>query len=260
MQLQRRLLGEHEVPQHRSAGNGLATHRGKGAAGNAPAQHHHVQVAEAGAGNRADDHGQQGAHGGAGGADEIVHAHAHHLEGKAQGKDVDELLGVGTDFGGDAGKGQEQVKGDRAPGNDQDHQPDGQAQKHRVPQHSLCFPVLAFTQTQGAQGIAAHAREHGKGHEQDHGGVGGGGSGQSQLSQGLPQENGADQVVGAVDQHARNGGDGELGNESGNGPASHAGYLVVVVALRFFGGVLRRGFLRLCHAASKVLCCVLKYA
>ena len=61
---------------------------------NAHAHDQHEQRIERGACNGADDHGAQRAVRGAGGADEVVHAHADALEDEAQADDADELHGV----------------------------------------------------------------------------------------------------------------------------------------------------------------------
>ena len=84
MKLERRILRENEEPQHRDARCSLTDQRGVSGTGNAPAKLQDEDVVEDGAHHRADNHGQKRAVGGAGSADEVVHAHADHLQNEAE--------------------------------------------------------------------------------------------------------------------------------------------------------------------------------
>ena len=235
MQLHRNVLRNDEVPQHRGARDGLAAHRGQRAALHAPAQHHDEQEVEHRARYRADDHGAQRAVRCAGRTDEVVHAHADALEHEAQRDDLDERASVLPILRRGARHAEQRID---AGGNMHEHGHDHrehERQAHRVAQATLGLHPVALAHAQRCQRITAVAHEHGDGHEHRHDGHGHRGGGKADLAHGLPQEDGVDDVVRTVDQHAQDRRDGEFHDKPRNGRRTHAAdFIVAAGALRIF--------------------------
>ena len=118
--------------------------------------------------HRAQGHGDHAGTGKALTVDEGVHAQGHHHEQAAQQVYGDVLVGVGVDLGGSA----EPIQGRplNGQGQDGDAHPQGQQEGHGAA-HDLFRAIdIPFPPGDGAQGRAAHARQHGEGgHDHDEG-------------------------------------------------------------------------------------------
>ena len=221
-QLERGLGRDDEVPQHADHRDAQTAHRSQGRTRDTPAQHHDEEVVEADAGHGADHHGEQGAVGSASGADEVVDAHADDLRDAAHREDPHVDAGLLVDGRRGGGKREQRVHagGDVAKTRDDHRDDDGE--RERVAEHALGVCLAALAQAQRCERVAAVAHEHGQRHEEDARREGRRGHGKARLAHGLAQEGSRDDVVGAVDEHADDRGDGKLQQQLGHRLGTHA--------------------------------------
>ena len=107
------VLHADEVPQHRNAGKRLAGQRRQRAADDAPPEQDDEEVVENRRAHQTDDHRHQSADRGARRADEVVHAHADHLEDEAEAENLNVDARVGTYVLGRARHGENPVENER---------------------------------------------------------------------------------------------------------------------------------------------------
>ena len=136
-------LRQAEVPQHRGARDSLAAHGGKRAAHDAHAHDQHEQRIEHGTCNGADDHGAQRAVRGAGGADEVVHAHADALEDEAQADDADKPHSIVPVLGSGARHAEQSIDASRDEHGDSHRHGSDKGKRDRVAQAALGLLGLA---------------------------------------------------------------------------------------------------------------------
>ena len=236
--LERCALREDEEPQHRDARCGLADQRGVGRTCDAPAELQNENVIEDGAHHRANHHGQKRAIGGAGCTNKVVHAHADHLQNEAKAQYLDERRSIRAHLVGRAREREEGVKQRRIRRNRGNDDPEHDAERHRVTEADLGIVFTSFAQTQRRKRIAAITDKHRKRHEHNHERSRNRCRRQADFAHGLSKEDGVDQVVRCIHQHAQDSRDGELRDEPGKGRRAHAGNALIALRLarRGFGG------------------------
>lgn len=220
VQLECNVLGEQEVPQYTNTGNALAKHSSQCTAHNAPSENQHKQVVQNDARKRADNHGKQGAVWCACRTDEVVYAHADNLEDNAESDDLDERVRVIVDFRRSAGKREERLHAGRNAGDYSHHNRNDDSKTHRIAKALFSSLLVAFAQTQCGKRVAAIADEHAQRHEDRHQRHGGSCYRKANLAHGLAKEDGVNYVVGTVNQHAHNRGNGEFQHQFRNGTRS----------------------------------------
>ena len=241
MKLERRVLREYEKPQHRDARRSLADQRGVSGPSYAPAKLQNEDIVEDGADHRADDHGQKRAVGGARRADEVVHAHADHLQHETEAQDLDERRSVRTHLVGRAREGKERIEQRRVCRDGGDDDPEDNAKRHGVAKADFRIRFAPFAQTQCGKRVAAVADKHRERHEHDHERRRDRCRRQADFPHRLPEEDGVDQVVRRVHQHAQDSGNSELGDEPRKGRRAHAGDAIIALRLARGSSFRRRG-------------------
>ena len=136
--------------------------------------------------------------------------------------------------GSSAGKREQRLHAGVDVGHHSDNDGDDNRKGDGVAQGNLCTVAAPLAKPQGRQGVAAVTHEHRKGHEDDGDGKRRRSNGKAQLAYRLAQESGRYDAIGAVDQHARNGGYGKLQEQLGNRCAAHAHCALVAVIGNIF--------------------------
>ena len=137
------------------------------------------------------------------------------------------------DFGRNARKGKQSLHARRNAREHRNHDRDYDAQAHRVSQALFSSLPVPLAQAQCGKRVAAVADEHAQRHEDGHKGHGCRGHRKADFAHGLAQENGVDNVVGAIDEHAHNGGNGKLQHQLRNGARAHSRRTIVALRRRF---------------------------
>ena len=141
-------------------------------------------------------------------------------------------------FGRNAGKRKERFHARIDAGKNGNQHCNDNTQAYRIAQRFFGGITVAFAQAQSAKRIAAVANEHAQRHEDGHDGHGCRGNRKARFAHGLAKEHRINNVISTVNQHAHNGGNGELHNELRDRASAHASR--TLIAFRHRAGFVGR--------------------
>ena len=230
---QRRVLLEEELHDE-SSRDAPRAYGGQARAAHAAIKHDDEQVAEHHVRSGSDEHGSERAVRPPRRADEVVHAEGDELQRAARDDHRHEVEREGKHDLVGARVAQDGLERERRGDPEQRR---GAEQEHKARAHHALGHVLpALPQLDGGERVAAHAYEHGHGHERRHRGVRHRGGGQAVRAHRMSHVHGVDHVVEHLHEHAHHGRDGELEQQLEGALGSHPVDAVPLGALRARSG------------------------